>query len=92
MDTYDESSQALRAAQVAGWYVGIPLYDVERHRWRLYAFDATERPNHGMRKRERTVVGQSEQECVREMARLIRELSQGPRISAVTQSRAFQRR
>ena len=75
MNTYEESSDALRAAQAAGWYVGIPLYDIERHRWRLYAFDATERPERGQRRRERTVVGQSEQECVREMARLIRELS-----------------
>jgi hypothetical protein len=77
MDTHENSWNALRAAQVAGWYVGIPLYNLQRQRWQLYAYDTTERTPTGQRRLERTVVAQTEAECVREMARCLRELSEG---------------
>ena len=63
----------LHEAQRAGWYVGIPLYNVQRRRWQLYAFDTTEKVRTDPRGRELTTLGQSEDECVREMARFLRE-------------------
>ena len=73
MDTHHPSN-ILRDAQVAGWYIGIPLYDVVRRRWQMYAFDTSERAHTGKRPRERTVVAQTEEECIREMARCLREI------------------
>ena len=69
-----DTAEALRAAQLAGWYVGIPLYDLKRRRWQVYAFDTTHTNG---RRRERTAVGQTESECVWEMARCLREISAG---------------
>lgn len=43
----------------------------------MYAFDPSERPTVGLRNREWTAVGQTEVECVREMARCLREIGEG---------------
>jgi len=43
----------------------------------VYAFDTTERVAIGKRSREWTAVGQTEVECVREMARCLRILAEG---------------
>lgn len=51
----------------------------QRHggQWTIYAFDTTERAHIGRRSREWTAVGWSEVECVREMARCLREIAAG---------------
>lgn len=66
----------LRAATPAGWFVERPGL---RHggQWAVYAFDTTERAAIGKRSREWTAVGQTEVECVREMARCLRESEWG---------------
>ena len=43
----------------------------------IYAFDTTERAQVGRRSREWTAVGESEVECVREMARCLRLIGEG---------------
>lgn len=43
----------------------------------MYAFDTTERAHVGKRSREWTAMGQTEVECVREMARCLREIGNG---------------
>lgn len=66
----------LHAATPPGWYVGRPS---QRHggSWAMYAFDQREKAHIGKRSREWTAVGQTEVHCVREMARCLRELSEG---------------
>ena len=62
--------------RLPGWYVGRPG---QRHggQWAMYAFDTTEKAAVGRRSREWTAVGQTEVECVREMARCLREIGEG---------------
>ena len=57
-----------------GWFVGRPG---QRHggQWEQYAFDTTEKAHIGRRSREWTAVGQTEVECVREMARCLRTIA-----------------
>lgn len=43
----------------------------------MYAFDPTEKAHNGRRSREWTAVGQTEEGCIREMARCLREISEG---------------
>ncbi len=71
-DAWDE----LHAATPLGWFVGRPG---QRHggQWAMYAFDTTEKAHIGRRSREWTAVAQTEVECVREMARCLREISEG---------------
>ena len=63
-----------------GWSVGRPsLHDDVRgseHR-EQWAYDLRETAKVGKRSREWTAVGQTEVECVREMARGLREISDG---------------
>ena len=56
-----------------GWFVGRPG---QRYggQWEQYAFDQTEKAHIGKRSREWTAVGETEVECVREMARCLREI------------------
>jgi len=60
-----------------GWDVGTPVFHVERVQWAQYAFDQTEKAHIGKRSREWTAVGKTEVECVREMARCLREVGAG---------------
>jgi len=71
-DAWDE----LHAATPPNWFVGRPG---QRHggQWEQYAFDTTEKAHIGQRSREWTAVGNTEIECVREMARCLREISEG---------------
>lgn len=66
----------LHAATPPDWFVGRPG---RRHggQWAMYAFDTTEKAHIGRRSREWTAVGQTEAECVREMARCLRSLGDG---------------
>ncbi len=68
--------EELHAATLPGWFVVRPG---QRHggQWALYAFDPKERAHIGRRSREWTAVGQTEVECVHEMARCLREISEG---------------
>lgn len=45
----------------------------------MYAFDTTEKAHIGKRSREWTAVGQTEVECVREMARCLASIADGQR-------------
>lgn len=71
-----EAWTELHSATPPGWYVGPPN---QRHggQWAIYALDTTEKAHIGKRSREWTAVGQTEVECVREMARCLREISEG---------------
>ena len=67
----------LHAATPPGWYVGTPVYHVERDQWVLYAYDPSERPVVGIRKREWQAVADSEIGVLRDMARCLREIAAG---------------
>jgi hypothetical protein len=66
----------LHAATPADWYVGRPG---QRHggQWAMYAYDTTEKAQIGHPRREWTAVGQTEAQCVREMARCLHEIAAG---------------
>lgn len=49
----------------------------ERNEWQMYAFDPSERPVVGRRKREWTAIAPTEERGVREMARCLREIAAG---------------
>jgi hypothetical protein len=68
MDERDRAWDELHATTPRGWFVGRPG---QRHggQWATYAFDTTEKAHIGRRSREWTAVGNTEEECVREMAR-----------------------
>ena len=68
--------QGLYDAIPPDWYVG-QVIQRRDGAWEVYAFDETEDPRFGRRKRTRTVVGHTEAECVREMARCLRGISAG---------------
>ena len=70
---WDEVFDALPAA----WSVGRPSYEDEPHEGTRYAFDSVERPSVGVRSREWTSVDATGLECLREMARRLRELGAG---------------
>ncbi len=70
---WDEVFDALPA----GWAVGRPSYHDERHEWAMYGWDRKEVPKVGVRSKEWTAVGATEVECLREMARCLRELGAG---------------
>ena len=57
--------------------MGQPRYADERDEWALYAFDPSERPVVGPRKREWQAVAPIEVEVVREMAHCLREIATG---------------
>jgi hypothetical protein len=59
-----------------GWHVGRPgrRYGGQ---WGQYGFDQTEKAHIGRRSPEWTAVGETEVECVREMARCLREIGEG---------------
>lgn len=59
-----------------GWFVGRPGQR-RGGQWEQYAFDPKERAHMGRRSREWTAVGNTEVECVREMARCLRAISEG---------------
>ncbi len=61
----------------SGWWVRSPSFHEERGEWVLYAFDPSERPVVGLRKREWQAVALTEEGVVREMARCLREISEG---------------
>lgn len=67
----------LHDATPPGWQVGRPSYHDERREWLLYAFDPSERPVVGLRSREWTAIAESEEAVVLEMARCLREISEG---------------
>ena len=69
--------EAVHENTPAGWQVGRPGY-VDRFReWRMYAFDPWERPVVGRRSRESVASGQTELDCVKEMARCLGEIRAG---------------
>lgn len=76
MDDLGDAWDELHAATPPGWYVGQPA---QRHggQWAIYAFDTTEKAQIGRRSREWTAVAESEEAVVREMARCLREISEG---------------
>jgi hypothetical protein len=69
MDIAEHDLDVLNNARRAGWYVGIPLYDIKRRRWTQFAYDTTASARPTGRSRELTAAGGSEDECVREMSR-----------------------
>ncbi len=77
MSKREEAWSELHAATPAGWYVGQPSYHDERNEWLMYAFDPSERAVMGKRSREWTAVARTEGAVVREMARCLREISEG---------------
>jgi hypothetical protein len=76
-DDLEAAWAAVHDATPGGWYVGRPSYHDERHEWAMYAFDQRGRPKSGARSRERTAVGATEVEVLREMARCLKAISEG---------------
>lgn len=73
----EQAWDEIHAATPAGWWVGSPSEHPARGEWLLYAFDPSERPVMGKRTREWQAVAPTEIEVVREMARCLREISEG---------------
>lgn len=69
--------EALLAVVPSGWYVGRPSYHHERNEWLLYAFGPSERAKVGVRSREWTAAGSTEERVVQEMARCLGEIAAG---------------
>jgi hypothetical protein len=67
----------IHEANTMGWRVGRPYFHDEVDWWEQYAFDPTERPKVGKRSREWIAAGRTEVDCVREMARCLRDLREG---------------
>src|SRR4051812_34425575 len=68
----------LDSANVGRWVVGRPsLHDEVRgaEHWQQWAYDPREKPRAGKRTRTRTATALTEVECVREMARWLRDVS-----------------
>ena len=72
---------AVHDATPPNWYVGQPSYHTERREWVQYAFDTRERAKAGVRSREWTAVADSEVGVLPEMARCLREISEGKALS-----------
>ena len=75
--THEDAWAEVHAANDAlGWFVGGPG---QRHggQWAMYAFDPKEKAHIGRRSREWTAVAQTEEECIREMARCLRLIGEG---------------
>jgi hypothetical protein len=77
MSERERARDELLAAAPPGWFVGPPSYHDERREWVLYAYDPSERPVVGIRRREWQAVAVSEIGLVREMARCLREIASG---------------
>jgi hypothetical protein len=63
-----------------GWTIGRPsLHDDVRgaEHWEQWAYDPRDKPRVGKRSREWTATGRTEVDCVREMARCLREIGAG---------------
>jgi hypothetical protein len=71
-------------ATPAGWHVGRPSPHPERDEWILYAFDPGERPVVGVRGRDWLAKGTTELDVVREMARCLRAINDGPGAEVTT--------
>ena len=67
----------LHDAAPSGWWVGSPNYHEVRREWILCAFDPSQPPTVGVRKREWQAVAQSEADVIREMARCLRQIAAG---------------
>ncbi|MFN8621834.1 MAG: hypothetical protein U0869_13970 [Chloroflexota bacterium] len=67
----------LQDATPAGWIVGRPYFHDERNEWEQYARDTIDRPPKRDQIREWIAIGPTEIECVREMARCMREIAEG---------------
>jgi len=68
---------AVHANTPEGWQVRRPGY-VDRYReWRMYAFDPGEKLVVGRRSRESVASGQTELDCLEEMARCLAEIKAG---------------
>ena len=68
--------QELADAKPADWYVARPSQRRDG-RWTMHVIDTTTRDPRRRRGREWKAVGRTEVECVREMARRLREISNG---------------
>ena len=78
MDGLEAAWEELHAVNAAlGWCVGLPAFYDRRDEWQLYAFDPTRRPKVGHRSREWTAVAPTQERVVREMARVLTEISAG---------------
>jgi hypothetical protein len=78
MSDLEEAWAELDAANGLGWTVGRPsLHDEERgaEHWEQWAYDPREKPRAGKRLREWTAVAPTEVDCVRAMAKRLREAS-----------------
>lgn len=58
-----------------GWYVGRPGCEDRYQQWSMYAFDPAEKAVVGERSREWTAVGQTELDCLLDMAYCPSELA-----------------
>ncbi len=77
MTGLEETWRELHDPTPPGWHVGRPSYHDERREWVQYAFDPSERPKVGPRRRQWTAVAPTEEGVVREMARCLAELREG---------------
>jgi hypothetical protein len=73
----DDAWSELRGSTPRGWWVGLPCEDSERGEWLVYAYDQSERPLVGPCDRLRRAIAASEVAVIREMARCLREISEG---------------
>lgn len=75
--TLEEAWNELHDALPSSWYVGTPVFNERRDEWSVYAFDTTEKPKVGHRRREWTAVHPTQEGVLREMARCLRDFEGG---------------
>jgi hypothetical protein len=76
MRTLDDLLAELRATP-PGWYVGTPSYDERYREWVIHAFDPSSPAKNGLRAREWTAIGPTEERVVRTMTDCLREIAAG---------------
>ena len=78
MDDLEAAWAALHDVNATlGWDIGLPAFYERRDEWQLYAFDPTERVKLGRRSRAWTAVAPTQERVVREMVRVLMEISAG---------------
>lgn len=73
----DDAPGKLKEAAPSGWYVGTPTYDDRHGEWVIHAFDPDSVANNGLRAREWTAVGPTEEQAVRTMVACLHEIAAG---------------
>jgi hypothetical protein len=75
--TLVELLEELRTATPRGWYVGSPSFDDRYSEWVIHAFDPSSPATNGLRAREWTSIGSTEERAIQTMTACLRHIGAG---------------